>query len=167
LASPGIGVLLKGRFDTELTTKDPPILLILAGENCSNAISAALSHAKSTSKHLHVFQILASDLYHYGHHDLVATRPSKREFLLYIREEVLDRGKEEIRALEQAAVEFGVLLEVHTVESEDILSTALSEAQKGYSIIFLPKTRKKLFPLFKKTLAEYLQKKTPARIIPC
>ena len=155
------------RLVTEQTTKDPQILLILAGENCSSAIDAALNHAKSTSKHLRVIQILASDLYHYGHHDLVATRHSKREFLLYIRDEVLDRGKEEIRRLAQAAGAMDVLLEVHTVESEDPLSAALVEAKKGYDAIYLPRTRKKLFPLFKKTLIEHLQKKTSAKIIPC
>jgi hypothetical protein len=116
---------------------------------------------------LHVIQILASDLYHYGHSDLVATRPSKSDFLLYIRDEVLDRGKGEIQALEQSAGKMGVSLEVHTLESEDILSASLAEAKKGYGIIFLPKTRKRLFPLFKKTLAEYLQNKIPAKIIPC
>jgi hypothetical protein len=141
--------------------------LILAGDNCRNAIDAALHHAKSTSQILHVIQILASDLYHYGHHDLVATRPSKREFLLYIREEVVERGKAEIRVLEQAAGEQGVCLDVDTIESEDPFSAALAEARKGYGIIFLPETRKKLLPLFKKTLAEYLRTKTAAKIIPC
>jgi hypothetical protein len=139
----------------------------LAGEDCGNAISAALNCAKSTSKPLHVIQILASDLYHYGHHDLVATRPSKREFLLYIRDEVIDRGKAKIQDLERTAGEMDVSLEIQTVESEDVFSAALAEARKGYSIIFLQQTRKKLFPLFKNTLAEYLQKKTPAKIIPC
>jgi predicted class III extradiol MEMO1 family dioxygenase len=150
-----------------LATKDLPILLILAGEDCSNAISAALDHAKSTSKQLHVIQVLTSDLYHYGRHDLVATRPSKREFLLYIRDEVLKRGKTEVQALEQMAGEMGISLEVHTVESEDVLSVALAEANKGYDIIFLPKDKKKLFPLFQRTLVEYLQKKIPRKIIPC
>jgi hypothetical protein len=130
-------------------------------------MSAALSYAKSASKQLHVIQILTSDLYHYGHHDLVATRPSKRDFLLYIRDEVLSRGEAEIQALKQAAGEMGVSLEINTVESEDIFSTALAEAKKGYGTIFLPKPEKKLFPLFRKNLANYLQKKVISRIVPC
>jgi hypothetical protein len=150
-----------------LATKDPPILLILAGEDCSKAISAALDHAKSTSKQVHVIQILTSDLYHYGRHDLVATRPSKREFLLYIRDEVLDRGKTEVQALKQKADEMEISLQICTVESEDVLSAALAEAKKGYDIIFLPKDKKTLFPLFQRTLAEHLQKKIPCKIIPC
>jgi len=150
-----------------VATKDRPILLILAGNNCETAVSAALSHAKSVSQRVHVIQILTSDLYHYGHHDLVATRPSKRDFLLYIRDEVLSRGEAEIQALKQAAGEMGVSLEINTVESEDVFSTALAEAKKGYSTIFLPKPEKKMFPLFKKNLAAHLQKKVLSRVVPC
>jgi hypothetical protein len=150
-----------------MTTADRPMLLILAGEDCREAIRAALCHAKSTSKRLHVVQILSSNLYPYGHQDLVATRPSKRQFLLYIRDEVVKRGEAEIRELEESAIEMGILLEVQTIESEDILSAALSEAKKGYDIVFLPKIKKKLFPLFERTLARHLQKKTSGRIVPC
>ena len=130
-------------------------------------MSAALSHAKSVAKQLHVIQILTSDLYHYGHHDLVATRPTKMDFLLYIRDEVLSRGEAEIQALKQAAGEVGVTLEINTVESEDILSAAFSEAKRGYGVIFLPKAEKKLFPLFRKNLADHLQKKVESRIVQC
>jgi len=152
---------------TAMTTADRPMLLILAGEDCSEAVNAAFSHAKSTSKRLQVIQILGSNLYCYGHQDLVATRPSKRQFLLYIRDEVLRRGEAEIRALEEMAGETGISLEVNTIESEDVFSTALSEAKKGYDIVFLPKPRKKLFPLFEQTLPRYLRKKVSGRIVPC
>jgi hypothetical protein len=146
---------------------DRPILLILTGEESGAAIQAALQHARATSKRLRAFQILTSDLYHYGHQDLVATRPSKRQFLLHIREEVLERGRATARALEDKAGELGISLEIETVESEDILSASLTEAKKGYEIIFLPKQPKKLFPLFKKTLAAHLRKKTLGEIVPC
>ena len=152
---------------TAMTTADRPMLLILAGEDCAEAVKAAFSHAKSTSKRLQVTQILGSNLYRYGHQDLVATRPSKRQFLLYIRDEVLRRGEAEIRALEEMAGETGISLEVNTIESEDVFSTALSEAKKGYDIVFLPKPRKKLFPLFEQTLPRYLRKKVSGRIVPC
>lgn len=152
---------------TAMAAAERPMLLILTGEDCGKAIREAFSYAQSVSKRLHVTQILGSNLYHYGRHDLVATRPFKREFLLYIREEVLKRGKEEILALEDLAGEMGVPLEVNSIESEDILSTALSEAKKGYDIIFLPRQKKKLFPLFERTLPGYLQKKISGRIILC
>jgi hypothetical protein len=143
------------------------MLLILAGEDSRNAILAALDHAKSTAKQLHVVQILNSELYPYGHQDLVATRHSKRQFLLYIRDEVLKRGEAEIRALNESAGKMGISLDVRTLESEDTLSAALSEARQGYDIIFLPKTRKKLFPLSERNLARYLQKNTSCRVVPC
>jgi hypothetical protein len=141
------------------------ILLILTGEDCNQAIQAAFGHAHSTSKRLRVIQILTSDLYRYGHHDLVATRPSKREFLLHIRKEVLERGETVSRALEDKAREMNVSMEIETVESEDRFSTSLAEAKKGYEIIFLPKEAKKLFPLFSRTLESCLKSKASGAVI--
>ena len=143
------------------------ILLILTGEDCSNAIEAAFSHAIQTSRKVHVLQILTSNLYHYGHQDLIATRPSKRQFLLHIREEVLDRGKTALQALEEQARNMGISLEIASTESEDIFSASVSEAKKGYDRIFLPRQERKLFPLFKRTLAEHLQRILPGKIISC
>jgi hypothetical protein len=146
---------------------DRIMLLILAGEDCRKAILAAFDHAKSNAKQLHVVQILNSDLYPYGHQDLVATRHSKRQFLLYIRDEVLKRGEAEARVLNESARRIGISMEVHAIESEDVLSAALSEAIKGYDIIFLPKAKKKIFPLFERNFARYLQNKTSCRVVPC
>ncbi len=149
------------------SSADRPMLLILSGEDCREAIRNAFKHAKSNSKRLQVIQILSSSLYAYGHQDLVATRPSKREFLLHIREEVLRGGEEEILALKKLAREMEISLEVNTIESEDVLSAALSEAKKGYDIVFIPRQKKKLFPLFKRTLHKHLQKNFSGRIVPC
>jgi hypothetical protein len=143
------------------------ILLILTGEDCSHAIQTAFQCAQSTSRRLRVIQILSSDLYRYGHHDLVATRHSKREFLLHIRQEVLERGKAAALALQDKAREMNLSLEIETVESEDLFSASLAEANKGYDIIYIPKEEKKLFPLFKKTLESYLKKKTSGAITAC
>ena len=150
-----------------MSAADRPMLLILSGEDCREAIRNAFSHAKSSSKRLQVTQILSSNLYSYGHQDLVATRPFKREFLLYIREEVLKCGEAEILALKKMAGEMEISLEVNTIESEDVLSAALLEAKKGYDIVFIPKQKKKLLPLFKRTLYRYLQKNFSGRIVPC
>jgi hypothetical protein len=146
---------------------DLPILLILTQKDCSNAISAAFDYAIKNSKRIRAVQILNSDLYHYGHQDLVATRPSKRQFLLHIRQEVVERGQAEARALDDKAREMGLSLEIVTIESEDILATSLAEAKKGCGIIFLPRQEKKLFPLFKQTPAQYLKRKLPIEIICC
>ena len=143
------------------------ILLILTGDDPASAVQAAFQQAQTTSKPLHVLQILTSDLYRFGHQDLVATRPSKKDFLLHIRNEVLERGKTEVRALEDAAHERGISLEIVTVEAEDIVSASLDEARKGYQTIYLPKQPKGLFPLFKTSLANCLKKKTSSKIISC
>lgn len=144
-----------------------PILLILAGGNCDRAIGAAFERAKSTSKPLRAIQILTSDLYHYGHHDLVATRHSKRAFLLHIREEVLERGRAQARLLEEKARQAKVSIEISAVESEDVPSASLEEAKKGCGIIFLPRQKKRLFPLFKPSLESYLKKRIQAEIVVC
>jgi hypothetical protein len=150
-----------------MPTTDRPILLILTGEDSTNAVDAAFKHAKRISTPVRVLQILTSDLYHYGHQDLVATRPSKRQFLLHIREEVLRKGEAEAQDLQVHAREMGITLEICAAEAEDILSAALSEAQKGYDIIYLPRHTRKLFPLFKKTPADHLRKNTSSRIVSC
>jgi hypothetical protein len=146
---------------------DRPILLILAGAENSGAIESAFKYAQSTAKRLRIFQILNSELYCYGHHDLIATRHSKREFLLHIRQEVLERSQAAVRMLEEKAEQMQVSIEIESVESEDILSVSLTEAQKGCEIIFIPKQPRKIFPLFKKSLARHLRKKISGEIVSC
>lgn len=97
------------------------------------------------------------------YHDLVKindAKPRPRDPRYIVR-------LEPIKALEDQAREAVVDLEITVVESEDIFSASLSEAKKRYDIVFLPKQERKLFPLFKRTLAEYLQRKLPGRIILC
>jgi len=156
------------KMEKEITTElSNTILLILPGENHEAAKKAAFQYAKAYSKKLVVLQILTSILYHYGHHDVIATRSSKRQFLLHIRQEVLRKGITEAQGLRERAVEEGISLEIHSVETEDIVSVALSEAIKDYEVIFLPKEKRKIFPFFEKTLEQQLEKKVSSRIIPC
>lgn len=143
------------------------VLLILTGDDNGSAEESAFSYAKSTSKRLTVLQILTSNLYHYGHHDIIATRPSKRQFLLHIRDEVLERAQAKAAMLMDRARQQGVGLEILSVESEDASSAAVKEARKGYEVIFVSDKKRSLFPLFEKTLAQHLQKKTKNRIIAC
>jgi hypothetical protein len=111
--------------------------------------------------------VVTSSLYHYGHVDLIATRPSKRDFLLYIREEMLAKAKVEAERLRAAASESGVNLEVMTMETEDIRSTVVDEARKGYSALFMPSQKRKLFPLLEKNLGRELKKKIPCGVVLC
>ena len=67
----------------------------------------AFRAAQSASRKARVLQILDSDLYHYGHNDLVAPRLNKQRFLLYIRDQVLERGAMEADRLREKAREHG------------------------------------------------------------
>ena len=143
------------------------ILIVLNGENSENAIKQAFSTAQSDSGKVKVLQILDSGLYHYGHNDLVAPRLNKRTFLLYIREHVLEQGRIEAGELIRKAGEMGICLEIDPVETDDVISTVIAEAKKGYDEIYLPKEEKKLFPIFKRTMEQHLKRKAPGRVISC
>jgi hypothetical protein len=143
------------------------ILIVLNGESGETAIKEAFCAARSGSRKVKVLQILDSGLYHYGHHDLVAPRLNKRTFLLYIREQVLEQGRKEADRLSEKAGEMGICLEITPVETDDVISTVIAEAGKGYDTIYLPKEEKKLFPVFKKTMAQHLKGKVQGRIISC
>ena len=143
------------------------ILIVLNGENSENAIEQAFRTAQSGSGKIKVLQILDSGLYHYGHNDLVAPRLNKQTFLLYIREHVLEQGRIEADALIRKAGEMGICLEIDPVETDDVISTVIAEAKKGYDEIYLPKEEKKLFPIFKRTMVQHLKRKAPGRVISC
>ena len=131
------------------------------------AIEKAFRYAKSTSKKVVALQILTSNLYHWGRNDIILSGPAKTKFLLYIREEVLRRGEAEARVLKERARKRKISLEVRPIETEEVASAVVAEAKKGYGIIFLPKEKKKLFPLLEKTLGQHLRKKTSSQIIEC
>ena len=143
------------------------ILVIYKGAGSRNAVDEALRTARGNSGKAKVLQILDSDLYFYGHNDLVAPRLNKQRFLLYIREQVLERGGIEAKEIREKAKNMGVSLEIDPVETDDLVSTVLDEAQKGYEMIFLAKEKRKLFPLLHKHLATHLRRKSDARVIEC
>jgi hypothetical protein len=143
------------------------VLLILTGDDNGGAEESAFSYAKSTSKTLTVLQILTSDLYHYGHHDVIATRPSKRQFLLHIRDEVIERAQAKATLLMDRARQQEISLEIISVESEDASSAAANEARKGYDAIFVSEKRRSFFPLFEKSITQRLRNKTTSKIIGC
>ena len=143
------------------------ILVIYIGDESAQAVEEALRTAKSESRKARVLQILDSDLYHYGHNDLVAPRLNKQRFLDYIRGQVLMRGDQEADLLARKARAMGVSLDISPVETDDLVSTVLAEAKKGYEIIFLAKEKKRIFPLLKKNLARELRKATAIRVVEC
>jgi hypothetical protein len=143
------------------------ILIIVNGSDSGRAVDEALFAARDSSRKAKALQILDSDLYHYGHNDLVAPRLNKQRFLLYIRELVLERGAQEAKRLREQAREMGVELEIDPVESEDTLATVLAEARKGYRAIYLAREKKKLFPLLQKHLATELRRQRVGTVVEC
>jgi hypothetical protein len=147
-------------------TKD--ILIVFNGSGSEHAIEEGFRAAQFSSRKAKVLQILTSELYHYGHNDLVAPRLNKQRFLFYIRDQVLERGVIEADRLREKARNMGVPLEIDQVETEDVLSTVVAEAKKGYETIYLAKEKKRLFPLLgMRTLEQSLRKKGFRNIVAC
>jgi hypothetical protein len=143
------------------------ILIIVNGSGSGDAVDEAFRAARASSRKAKVLQILDSDLYHYGHNDLVAPRLNKQRFLLYIRDQVLERGGAEAQELREKARRLGVPLEIDPVETDDVVATVLAEARKGYETIYLAKEKKKLFPLLAKHLATELRRQRVGTVIEC
>jgi hypothetical protein len=146
---------------------DSRVLLITGVGESAGAEAAAFAYAKDNSATVVALQVVTSSLYHYGHVDLIATRPSKRDFLLYIHEEMVEKARTEAERLRRVAAESGVSLEVVTVETEDIRKTVVAEARNGYCAVFAPPQKRKIFPLLEKNLGRELKKKAPCRVVLC
>lgn len=148
------------------------ILIVYNGSGSEHAVEEGFRAAQSSSRKAKVLQILDSELYHYGRNDLVAPRLNKQRFLLYIRDQVLERGLIEADQLREKARNMGVPLEIDpidpVVETDDVLSTVIAEAKKGYEMIYLAKEKKRLFPLLgNRTLEQSLRKKGFRNIVAC
>lgn len=143
------------------------ILVIYKGSRSWDAVDEAFCAARSEARRARVLQILDSDLYNYGHNDLVAPRLNKQRFLLYIRDQVLEQGGIEAKAMRAKAEKMGVALEIDPVETDDLLSTVIAEARKGYATIYLAKEKRKIFPLLQKHLATQLRKQCQGKVIEC
>jgi hypothetical protein len=132
-----------------------------------SAVEKAFTYAESESKTVIALQILNSDLYHYGHTDLLLPGPGKKRFLNYVRDELLVRGLEREKMLRERAQKRGISLEVRSIESQDPASIAVEEAKNGYDMIFFPKEKKRRFPILKKTVEEHLRKEISIPLVPC
>lgn len=140
------------------------ILIVFNGNVSEHAVEEGFRTARSSSMKVKVLQILDSDLYHYGHNDLVAPRLNKQRFLLYIRDQVLERGEKEAGEVRAKARSMGVSLEIDPVETDDVVSTAVAEAKNGYEAVYLAKEKKKLFPLLQKHLATQLRREFAGKV---
>ena len=129
------------------------------------AVNKALLYAGRLSKRLVAFLILTSDLYHWGYNDIILSGPAKTRFIGHVREQVFNKCLETTKMLEEKALQYGVPIEIKRVETSDPVSAVLEEAGKGYDRIFLARERKKTFPIFKKTLEQYLRKRVSTPIV--
>jgi len=118
----------------------------------------AFEYAEEQGKRVVALQILTSDLFHWGFNDIILSGPAKTQFIGYIREQLLSRSLESNAMLKEMAQRYQVPLEIRKVETRDPSSAAVEEAQKGYDRIFIGKEKKRLFPIFKKTIEQHLRK---------
>ena len=130
-----------------------------------NTVEKAFEHASSFSKKVVVLQILGSNLYFYVN-DIILVGPAKERFRSYINEQILGRARDREKELQTEADKRGIPLQLGIVDSDDSESIVLEEASKGYDAIFLTGERR-IFPLFKKTLAQYLLKNGCKNVIQC
>lgn len=123
-----------------------------------DAAEKAFLYAKHSSNPIVVLQVLISDLFHWGLNDNILSGPAKMRFVGHVREQLLDKSLETTRMLEEKAKQHGVFLEIKKVETDDFNRASLDEACKNYNKIFIAKEKKKLFPLFEKSMGQYLRK---------
>jgi hypothetical protein len=130
-----------------------------------DVVGKAFLYARRMSKRLVVLQILTSDLLHWGYNDTILPGPAKTRYIGHIREQIATESLETIKMLKERALQYGVSLEIKRVETMDPLSTALEEALGDYDRIFLFKERKKVFPIFERTIGQHLRKKVSIPIV--
>jgi hypothetical protein len=118
----------------------------------------AFFYAKKHTKRVVALQILSSDLFHWGFNDTILPGPAKTRFIGHIREELLVRSHVSGIMLKEMARHHKVPLEIRRVETREPSSAVLEEAGKGYDRIFMGKEKKRLFPVFKKTIEQQLRK---------
>jgi hypothetical protein len=150
------GVVLKrvqGRLDVTRVEKREVTL------HDDDAMGKAFLYARRMSKRLVVLQILTSDLFHWGYNDTILPGPAKARYLGYIREQIAKKSLEMTKILENQALHHGISLEIKRVETMDPVSAALEEARGDYDRIFIGKERKKVFPIFERTIGQHLRKK--------
>jgi hypothetical protein len=159
--SDGEGVALKrvqGRLDVARVEKGKDALH-------GDAVEKAFLYAGRRSKRLVVLQILTCDLLHWGYNDTILPGPAKTRYIGHIREQMVDKSLETTKMLEKQALHHGVPLEIKRIETMDPVSVALEEARGDYDRIFIGKERKKIFPIFERTIGQHLRKKISIPIV--
>jgi hypothetical protein len=123
-----------------------------------NLVDKAFNYTRNASKQLVVLQVLTSDLFHWGFNDVILSGPAKIRFIGYVREKVYDKSLEATKILEEKALQYNLPIEIKRIETDDPVSVVLEEARKGYNRIFIGRGKKRIFPLFKKSIEQQLRK---------
>lgn len=130
-----------------------------------DAAERAFLYASQASRPLVAVQLLTSDLFHWGMCDNILSGQAKMRFIGYVREQILNKSVETTRMLEEKSRRYDVVLEIKKIETDDPSSAALSEAAGGYDRIFIAHEKKKIFPLFKKSMGQHLRSKTSVPVV--
>ncbi len=130
-----------------------------------DAAEKAFNYTSRSSGRIIALQLLTSDLFHWGMNDNILSGAAKMRFIGHVREQVLEKSHETTEMLCRKAMEYGVPLEIKNVETDDPVMAAFEEASGGYDRIFIAKEKEKVFPLFKKSMRQYLQKKITVPIV--
>ncbi|MBI3016251.1 MAG: hypothetical protein HYY65_14575 [Candidatus Tectomicrobia bacterium] len=140
-------------------------ILVVVNLNLEDSfLEAVLDWARKSAGSVMVLQILTSDLYHYGHNDLLAGGRAKADFLLHIRREVLEKGESQAARLLAGARTRGIQIRLIPVETENPAAAVIAEAKRGYDLVVVPKEPRRLLPLFQKSLFHEIRGKVDCEV---
>lgn len=132
-----------------------------------NVADQAFLYASRLSKSMVAIQIMTSELYHWGHNDIILPGPAKAKFIGHVREAIFNTSLETTKMLENKALRYGVELEILRIETDDPISPVIEEAIKGYDRIFIGREKKRIFPIFKRSIESQIRTKTSIPVISC
>lgn len=144
------------------------VLLISSLERAGLTEDVAMDYATSNGCVLDILLVLSSHLFHYGKNDVVVPGNARCQFLFHIRLDLLRQAWELEKVLKEKAAELGLQIRISMAELDDCEDAMIREASRGYKLIFVPKEKKKRFPLFgNATWEKTLQKRGFENVVPC
>ncbi|MBI5577803.1 MAG: hypothetical protein HY895_01505 [Deltaproteobacteria bacterium] len=144
------------------------IFLVVGAGDHAKAEETAFRSALSSTRNIVIISIVDSFLYHYGHTDVINTRPSKRAFLLHVRSEALQKAADAAQAVRERANAKGIAAEIIPVETDDPAAAIAYLAREEKSgAVYIPLEKTRFFPLLKRSLATDLRRKLSAQVVAC
>lgn len=144
------------------------VLLVLGFGNEADAESSAFDYAGANGLGLDVLDVLDSHLYHYGKNDIIVPSYARTQFLFHIQDNLRRQSKLRNAALMQKSDKKGIHLRYGALETDDPIPSIAKIAAKGYQCIFMPREKRKLFPLNqRKTHSDRVRKLTSTPVEVC